>query len=131
MLLAEIVGIGEEGGAEGLSDGVVIGSGVGEDSVALADEGLCEELAEVPKAEDGDFELGGLVEAVNEEGLVVIGLGGIDCANPEARAAGGMRRRLRKGQMRFVGIGLGKEGSGGGGGGLGGRGGGGGRLSGS
>lgn len=97
MLLTEIVRVGEEGGAERLRDAVVIRPRVREDGVSLADERLREELTEVSEPDDGDFELTGLAEAVEEVGLVVVGLRGVDCADAweavVAAAGGGEVRR--------------------------------------
>lgn len=100
MLLAEIVRIGEESGAERLRDGVVIGARVGKDGVALADERLREELSEVSEPDDGDFELAGLAEAVEEVGLVVVGLRGVDCADAVEAAAAARVKEVRRGRGR-------------------------------
>lgn len=70
--------ISEEGDADFSSDIYVIGAGVGEDGVALFDEGLSQELAEVAKPNDGNFEAVGLVELIPEVAFVVVGLGGVN-----------------------------------------------------
>lgn len=81
MFLAEIVGVWEEGDAELLGREGVVGAGVGQDGVALADEGLGQELPEVAEAHDGDLQLLGVVELLGHSGLVVEGLGHVDGAN--------------------------------------------------
>lgn len=77
VLLAEVVRVGEERNAEGLRRFGVVGSGMGEDGVALIDQSFGEELAEVSEANDGDFEhVGGLVLR-RELGFVVEDLRGV------------------------------------------------------
>lgn len=49
--------VGEERDAEFLGGVGVVRSRVGEDGVALRDEGFGEELAVVAEADDGDFEV--------------------------------------------------------------------------
>lgn len=89
VLLAEVVRVAVEGDAELGGDGGVVGAGVGEDGVAMGDEGLGEELAEVAEPEDGDHQgRGGPAEVGSELGLVVEGLGG-----------GGEERERRSGGM--------------------------------
>lgn len=56
VFFAEVVGVEEEGDSEGFGDLGVVGARVGEDGVALADEGFGEELTEVAEADYGDFE---------------------------------------------------------------------------
>ncbi|KAG2268428.1 hypothetical protein Bca52824_062983 [Brassica carinata] len=56
VLLAEIVGVVEETSADRGSGVGVVGAGVGDQVVAVSDEGLGEELAEVSETQDGDFE---------------------------------------------------------------------------
>lgn len=87
MLLAEVVGVGEERNAEVLRRFGVVGSGMGEDGVALRDEGLGEELAVVAEANDGDFEHACVAELSGELGLVVVELGGVDGSDFEGAAA--------------------------------------------
>lgn len=57
VFLAEVMWVGEERDAEFLGGAGVVRSRVGEDSVALRDEGFGEELAVVAEAYDGDFEV--------------------------------------------------------------------------
>lgn len=89
MLLAEVVGVEEEGDAELAGGGGVIRAGVGEEGVALLNHCFGEELAEVSESDDGDFELGGGGEAFGEVGLVVVGLGGVEGADGEEGGGGG------------------------------------------
>ncbi|PON35965.1 LOW QUALITY PROTEIN: hypothetical protein PanWU01x14_332130 [Parasponia andersonii] len=82
VLLAEVVRVAEEGDAELLGRGGVVGPGMGQDGVALPDERLGEELPEVSEPDYGDFERGGLLVA--EEGLLlgwlaVVGLRAVCC----------------------------------------------------
>lgn len=57
MFFAEVVWVGEERDAEFLGGVGVVRSRLGEDGVALRDEGFGEELAVVAEADDGDFEV--------------------------------------------------------------------------
>ncbi|PON68559.1 hypothetical protein PanWU01x14_095300 [Parasponia andersonii] len=86
VLFAEVVGVGEEGDAQGSGGGGLVGSGVSEDGVPMADEGLGEELAEVTEPDDGDLELGGVAVVGGEFGLVVVELGCVEGLNSEAAA---------------------------------------------
>lgn len=90
VFLEEVVGVGEEGDAQFASGEGVVGAGVGEDGVALAEEGGGEELAEVAEADDGDLELLGVVELEGEFGLVVEVLSCIDGANAKGFGEGKM-----------------------------------------
>nr|GMD80134.1 hypothetical protein PanWU01x14_332130 [Ipomoea batatas] len=60
MLLAEVMHVGVEGNAERLRRQRVIGPGIRQQGVALADESLSEELAEISESDYGDFQLGRL-----------------------------------------------------------------------
>lgn len=88
MLFAEIVNIGEEGGAYELGDGKVVRSRVRINRVALGDELLGDELAEVSEPDDGDLQLSGLTETVDEVRFVIVGLRGVDRTESEEVAAG-------------------------------------------
>lgn len=67
-----------------------------ENSVSLADECLGKKLTEVPEPNYGDFELRGLCEAVDEIGLVIIRLRGINGPDAEALlAAMGIAMEMR------------------------------------
>ena len=83
MFFAEVVGVLEEGDAELLGRERVVGAGVGQDGVALPDEGLGQELPEVAEAHDGDLQLLGVVELLGHSRLVVEWLGRVDGANTE------------------------------------------------
>lgn len=61
-----------------LRHGFMVGPGVGEDGVALPNEGPGEELAKVAEPEDGDFEGVGAVELGLEVGFVIVGLSSVD-----------------------------------------------------
>lgn len=87
MLLTEVVEIGEEGGANGFRNGEVIRSRMRINCVSLADERLGKELAEVSEPQDSNFQLGGLIEAADQLGFVVVGLRGVDCTDAKAMAA--------------------------------------------
>lgn len=76
VLLPEVVGVIIEGDVGLGGNKGIVGAGVGEDGVALGEEGLGEELARVAEAEDSDLH-GGLVEVGLELGLVVVRPGGI------------------------------------------------------
>lgn len=91
VLFAEIVWVGEERNAEVLRRFGVVGSGMGEDGVALGDEGLGEELAIVAESDNGDLEHVGVVELGGDFGLVVVELGSVerlDFQRPGAERAG-------------------------------------------
>lgn len=88
MFLAEVVGVGVEGDAEGLGGVGVVGARVGEDSVALADQGFGQELPEVAEADDGDFEVMGALEMGGRHlRFVVVGLSGVEGSHAEGSAA--------------------------------------------
>lgn len=77
VLLAEVVRVGKERNAEGLRRFGVVGSGMGEDGVALIDQSFGEELTEVSEANDGDFEHAGGLVLRRELGFVVEDLCGV------------------------------------------------------
>lgn len=83
VLLAEVVRVREKRDAQLLGRAGVVGAGVGQHGVALADEGLGQELPEVAEAHDGDLELLRVVELLGHSGLVVEGLGRVHGANAE------------------------------------------------
>lgn len=95
MLFAQVVRVAEERDAELASDVGMVGSRVGKDGVALAREGLGQELAEVAEAEDGDLELALRFEAGGDFGLVVVELGGVDGPDTEMAAAVAAGEKLR------------------------------------
>jgi len=81
----------------------VIGAGMGQDGVALSDEGLGQELAEVAEAHDGDLQPLGVVELLGHSGLVVKGLGRIDGANAEGPVGvNACRERIGRGEWKSV-----------------------------
>lgn len=57
MFFTEVVRVREERDAEGHGGEGVVGAGVDEDGMALADEGFGQELPEVAEADDGNFEV--------------------------------------------------------------------------
>ena len=109
MRFAEIVRVGEEGGAaEIFSDGGVVGPGVGDDGVPLEEHFFGEELTKVAEADDGDLEAGGLGEERGGSGFVVEGLGGVQGADRVERRAGAKEREggWRGGERKSEGGGL-------------------------
>ena len=91
--LAEIVGVAVVSDAELGGDGVVVAAGGGDDVVAVLDEALGEELAEVAEADDADLQLALLLNLGALLRLEVERLGGVERARREAeRAAEGARR---------------------------------------
>lgn len=115
VLLAQVVRLAEERDAE-LAGGIgVVGSRVDEDGVALAREGLGQELPEVAEADDGDLELAARFGAGGELGLAVERPGAVDGLDAEAAAvaaaeAGGGGDRLLRGLQASGGEGLGLRG---------------------
>ena len=72
MFLAEIMRVVEEGNAE-LRGGVgVVRARVGEDGVALADEGFGEKLGDVAEPNNGDFEACGCFDMGLQLGSKVV-----------------------------------------------------------
>lgn len=112
VFLTEVMGVGEEGNADGLGGVGVVGARVGEDGVALADEGFGQELPEVAEADDGDFEVLVALEMGGRQlRFVVVGLGGVEGSHPESAApkregGGGFERqrvvqRAERGERGF------------------------------
>lgn len=88
MFLAEVVGVGEKRDAESPCGVGVVGAGMGEDGVTLANEGFGEELTEVAETDDGDLELLGIVELEGYFGFVVEELCCVDSANRDGSLGG-------------------------------------------
>jgi hypothetical protein len=84
VALAEVVRVGEEGGAERCGERRVVGPGVGEERVALPREGARQELPEVAEPDDGDLEALLLLQQPRRAGLVVERLGGVQGADDAA-----------------------------------------------
>ncbi|CAL5040425.1 unnamed protein product [Urochloa decumbens] len=93
VALAEVVRVGEEGGAERGGERRVVGPGVGEQRVALPSEGAGEELAEVAEPDDGDLEPLPLLQEPRRAGLVVERLGGVHRPDALGTRAERLRRR--------------------------------------
>lgn len=96
--LAEVVRVIVKGDAELGGDRGVVGAGVGENGVALGDEGLGEELAKFAEPEDGNLQGGGFVEMGSELGLVVVRLGGVEGPDAEGLLAAEEIGRWRRGE---------------------------------
>lgn len=78
MLLTEVMRVGVEDGPHFLRYSFIVSPRVREDGVALPDESLGKELAEVAEPKDGDFEGVGAVELGLEVGFVVVWLSCVD-----------------------------------------------------
>lgn len=78
VLLTEVMRVGVEDGPHFLRYSFIVSPRVREDGVALPDESLGKELAEVAEPKDGDFEGVGAVELGLEVGFVVVWLSCVD-----------------------------------------------------
>ena len=88
VFFAEVLWVGEEGDSEGLGRVGVVGARVGQDGVALADQGFGQKLPEVAETDDGDFEvLASLEMSCRQLRLIVEQLAGVHGSHAEGSAA--------------------------------------------